>query len=129
MKATPNSLTNAPKPARSRVLTRAVMRSADLLRLSNSQLAQILGISESSVSRLVAGERQIDPESKEGELGLLLVRLYRSLDAMVGGDSDLRMTWLASNNRALNGPPLELITSASGLVNAVAYLDSARARL
>jgi len=122
----------APKRSRASapaVLTQAVLRSAELLGLSNAQLGQTLGVSESSVSRLVSGTRQIDPESKEGEFGLLLVRLFRSLDAMVGGDPDTRLAWLASNNRALNGAPVDLIASTVGLVNTVAYLDSARARL
>ena len=129
MKKAPQSAPNVPDAAASGVLTRAVLRSADLLGLSNAQLGRVLGISESSVSRLMAGDRQIDPASKEGELGLLLVRLYRSLDAMVGGDSAMRLSWLTSNNRALNGPPIDLIASTTGLVNTVAYLDSARARL
>jgi hypothetical protein len=129
MKTAPKAASNASRTEASRVLTRAVLRSADLLGLSNAQLGRVLGISESSVSRLLAGDRQIDPASKEGELGLLLVRLYRSLDAMVGGDGDLRLAWLSSSNRALNGPPIDLIASTTGLVNTVAYLDSARARL
>jgi len=111
------------------VLTKALLRSAKLLDLSNAELAQVLGVSDSSISRLLAQGRQIDPASKEGELALLLVRLYRSLDAMVGGDNDQRVAWLRSNNRSLNGCPATLIGSATGLVNTVAYLDSARATL
>jgi plasmid maintenance system antidote protein VapI len=111
------------------VLTEAVLRTSKLLALSNSELARILGVSDSSVSRLLAHGRQIDPASKEGELALLLVRLYRSLDALVGCDKDQRLAWLRSDNRALNGRPADLIGSAAGLVNTVAYLDSARATL
>lgn len=119
----------AQKPQPAAVLTEAVLRTSKLLALSNSELARILGVSDSSVSRLLAHGRQIDPASKEGELALLLVRLYRSLDALVGGDKEQRLAWLRSNNRALNGRPADLIGSAAGLVNAVAYLDSARATL
>jgi plasmid maintenance system antidote protein VapI len=120
---------SAQKPQPAAVLTEAVLRTSKLLALSNSELARILGVSDSSVSRLLAHGRQIDPASKEGELALLLVRLYRSLDALVGGDKDQRLAWLRSNNRALNGRPADLIGSAAGLVNTVAYLDSARATL
>jgi plasmid maintenance system antidote protein VapI len=119
----------AQKPQPAAVLTEAVLRTSKLLALSNSELARILGVSDSSVSRLLAHGRQIDPASKEGELALLLVRLYRSLDALVGGDKDQRLAWLRSDNRALNGRPADLIGSAAGLVNTVAYLDSARATL
>ena len=117
------------QPQAAAVLTKAVLRSAKLLDLSNAELAQVLGVSDSSISRLLAHGRQIDPASKEGELALLLVRLYRSLDALVGGDKDQRLAWLRSNNRSLNGRPAGLIGSATGLVNTVAYLDSARATL
>lgn len=109
------------------VLTRAVLRTAELLDLGKGELARILGVSDSSISRLVAGARQIAPATKEGELALLLVRLYRSLDAVVGGDATQRRRWLQSHNRALNGRPIDVIGTTSGLVFAVAYLDGARA--
>lgn len=111
------------------VLTQAALRAADLLGLSSGELGRVLGISESSVSRLAGRTRFIDPESKEGELALLLIRVYRSLDALVGGDPAQRHAWLRSRNRSLNGRPVDLLATATGLVNTVAYLDSARARL
>jgi len=111
------------------VLSKALLRAARFLHLSNAQLAGVLGVSESSIHRLASGARQLEPQSKEGELALLLVRLYRSLDSVVGGDDKLRTAWLQSHNRALNGRPVDLIASAAGLVNAVAYLDGARAPL
>jgi predicted transcriptional regulator len=117
----------ASQPAREAVLTKSVLRAADLLGLSSAALARILGVSEASVSRLVSGTRTIDPQSKEGELALLLVRVYRSLDALVGTDATQRKAWLESYNRALNGRPAELIERADGLVHVVAYLDAMRA--
>ena len=115
------------QPAPDAVLTKAVLRAAELLELSSSVLARILGVSEASISRLTTGSRTIDPQSKEGELALLLVRVYRSLDALVGTDAAQRKAWLHGHNRALNGTPAELIQSAAGLVNVVAYLDAMRA--
>lgn len=117
----------AATPAAEAVLTKAVLRAAQLLELSSAALARILGVSEASVSRLVSGSRKIDPKSKEGELALLLVRVYRSLDALVGTDAGQRKAWLHSHNRALNGRPAELIQRADGLVSVVAYLDAMRA--
>ena len=109
------------------VLTKAVLKSAELLALPSVVLARILGVSEASISRLFAGSRQIDPESKEGELALLLVRVYRSLDALVGTDASQRRAWMESHNRGLNGRPVELIQRAEGLAAVVAYLDAMRA--
>lgn len=109
------------------VLTKALLRAAGLLDLAPAALARILGISEASVSRLANGTRSIAPDSKEGELALLLVRVYRSLDALVGGDDTQRRGWMHSANRALNGKPSELIRSAEGLVVVASYLDGMRA--
>lgn len=117
----------APSPAPDAVLTKAVLRAAELLGLSSRMLARILGVSEASVSRLFSGARTIDPASKEGELALLLVRVYRSLDALVGTDAAQRKAWLASPNRALNARPIDLLERADGLVGVVAYLDAMRA--
>jgi DNA-directed RNA polymerase specialized sigma24 family protein len=115
------------QPAPEIVLTKAVLRAAELMELSGAALARTLGVSEASVSRLVSGARTIDPKSKEGELALLLVRVYRSLDALVGSDPAQRKAWLHSPNRALNNRPAELIRGAAGLVAVVAYLDAMRA--
>lgn len=115
----------APRPEV--VLTKALLRAAELLELSSASLARILGVSEASVSRLVSGARTVDPQSKEGELALLLVRVYRSLDALVGADAAQRKAWLHSPNRALNGRPAELIQRADGLVGVLNYLDAMRA--
>jgi len=116
-----------PQPAPEAVLTKAVLRAARLLELPSNALARILGVSEASISRLVGGSRTIDPASKEGELALLLVRVYRSLDALVGTDAAQRKAWLHGHNRALNGRPVELLQRADGLVGVVAYLDAMRA--
>ena len=112
-----------------RVLSGAVLRTAGLLGLSRAALGRLLGISEAGVSRLASGARLIDPNNKEGELALLLVRLYRSLDALVGNDAEQRLRWLSSFNRGLNGKPVELIERAEGLAGVVAYLDGMRAPL
>lgn len=123
----PTSARPAARPDPGAVLTKAVLRSTTLLGLSSAALARVLGVSEASVSRLVAGARTIDPESKEGELALILVRVYRSLDALVGTDDAQRKAWMEGYSRALNGRPKDLIQRADGLVAVVSYLDAMRA--
>ncbi len=115
------------QPDAPRVLTKALLRAASLLDIAPAALARIVGISEASVSRLASGTRQVTPDSKEGELALLLLRVYRSLDALVGGDDGQRRAWMQSPNRALNGKPADLIRSAEGLVAVASYLDGMRA--
>ena len=61
------------------------------------------------------------------ELAILLVRLYRALDGIVAGDDHVAADWLKNNNTALDGIPLELIQSVSGLTHVIAYIDARRA--
>jgi len=117
-----------PAPAADAVLTKALLRAAERLGLRNRDLALILGASESSISRL-GRQRRIHPESKEGELALLFLRLYRSLDALAGGSAETARSWLTAPNDHLGGVPAELIRWAEGLVDVVQYLDAMRGKL
>lgn len=115
-----------PVPDKALVLGKATIRAAHEMRLSNAALARVIGLSEPTISRIASG-RGIDPQSKEGQLALLVVRLFRSLDPLVGSDAQKRHDWLRSHNKALNGTPAALIENPTGLVNALAYLDGMRA--
>lgn len=110
------------------VLTRATLAAAGGLGLRSRHLAAVLGASEASVSRLQRG-RVIEPSSKEGELALLFLRLYRSLDALVGGDEAQARRWLHAENAHVGGVPAERIRTVEGLVDVVQYLDAMRGRL
>ena len=104
------------------VLSKAVIRAADRLDVSRAQLAAILGLSQPTISRLFKGEYLIDERRKEWELALLFVRVFRFLDAIVGQEQVARQ-WLQSENRALNGRPIELICTTEGLVSVAQHLD------
>jgi hypothetical protein len=47
----------------------------------------------------------LEPGNKPYELSLLLVRLFRSLDAVVGGDEASLRSWMVAANLALGGVP------------------------
>jgi transcriptional regulator with XRE-family HTH domain len=112
-----------------RVLTGAVMRASALLEITQASLAHILGLSPSTVSRMANGTYLLDADKKEWELGALFVRLFRSLDALIGANDAAARSWLSGQNRGLAGRPLDLIRSTEGLVRVVQYLDSARGRI
>lgn len=111
------------------VVGKAVSRAADQLGIPNRALARILGLSEASISRLRAGEFRLPAESKAFELAVLLIRLYRGLDAIVGGDTAAARSWLRGPNTALHETPIQLIQTVTGLTQAVQYVDARRARL
>jgi hypothetical protein len=114
---------------RSAIVSKAAARAADLLGLTNAALARTIGVSEATASRLRGGKHLLAPNSKPYELALLLVRLFRGLDAVVGGDEPSLRSWMVTANRALRCIPHDLVQTATGLVAVVDYVDAARARV
>jgi Protein of unknown function (DUF2384) len=114
-------------PDAGRILTNAVLRAAEKLGVPASALAEVLGLSAATVSRMKSGDYRLNPRKKEFELGVLFVRLFRSLDAIVGGEEGVARAWLANQNTALGGKPAEKIRSISGLNDVIGYLDARRA--
>lgn len=113
---------DAPQPAA--VLTKALLRAAKNLDLPQATLARIIHVSPATVSRLP--QRPIDPATSEGETALLFLRIFRSLDTLFGGNLQQAQTWLRASNHHLNGQPLQLIQTLTGLVHVADYLDAMR---
>ena len=113
----------------SRVLSQAVATIAQHWRLTNEQLAEVLGVSTASVSRLRSGGFRLERGSKPFELGQYLVRLFRGLDAIMGSDDAAAQSWLRTVNLDLGARPLDLIGSIKGLTQTCDYVDAFRARV
>jgi uncharacterized protein (DUF2384 family) len=110
-------------------LSKALIRAAALLHIKQSSVARILGISQATASRLFAGSYVLHQErGKEWEFALLLIRLFRSLDAMLG-HGDNAQEWLTGNNLSLAGRPIDLIETTEGLVRVLHYVDAHRGRI
>ena len=117
----------AAQPQAGPVVTRAVVRAAEQLHLTARTLAAIIGVSEATVSRMKRGDFALEPGTKPFELGVLFVRLFRSLDAIVGGDDNVAAAWIVNPNTALDARPVEKMQAVSGLIDVIAYLDARRA--
>ncbi len=117
----------AGRPSQGPVLTKAVVRASEVLGLTAKVLGRVLGLSEASISRMKRGEFVLEPDTKAFELGVLLVRFFRSLDAIVGGDTDVAQAWLGNANTVLDARPVEKIQTVTGLIDVIAYLDARRA--
>jgi hypothetical protein len=113
--------------AQGRVVTKAVIAAADHLGLNAARLADVLGVSAPTVSRMKRQDFVLEQGSKSFELAVLLIRVFRSLDAIVGGDEAVARTWLRNHNDALMAVPAEKITQITGLLDVLAYLDARRA--
>jgi uncharacterized protein (DUF2384 family) len=121
-------LPEIPESEAGAVVARAVLAAAERLDMRHRHIAAVLGTSEASISRLQRS-RALNPSSKEGELALLFLRVYRSLDALVGGDDEKARLWLHAPNEHLAGVPAERMRTVEGLVDVVQYLDALRGRL
>ncbi len=102
---TPTEPRPVSKADQTAVLTKATLRAASQLGLTNKLLATVIGVSEATVSRMRNGDYTLQPGHKSFELAVLFVRLYRSLDA----------------------EPIALIQTVPGLMNVIQYLDARRA--
>lgn len=115
-------------PARDAVLAKAVLRAAAQLGMNQSELGAVLGMHRSAVSRL-GRNGALDPETKQGELALLVVRLARALFALTGGDDNWMRHFMRSENVATGGVPLQQITTIQGLVSVLTFVDGIRGKL
>jgi len=112
-----------------KILTTAVARIAEFWGLTNAKLGSVLGLSAATVSRLRSGKAELDPASKSFEAGQFLLRLFRSLDALLGSDDMAARSWLTTANLDLDGRPIDLIDSFKGLLTVCDYVDAHRARV
>ena len=100
------------------------------MRFREKTLASIIGVSEAVVSRMRNGSFALERGSgKPFELAALFIRLYRSLDAIVGGDESVAKAWLKNENTVLRNRPIDLIQKVQGLIDVIQYLDARRAAI
>jgi len=106
------------------VLSRALVKAGRELGLTQADLGAVIGRDRTALSRSA-----VEPESKSGELALLLIRAYRALFVLVGGDPHQMKHWMSTPNRHVGGIPAQLVRSIQGLNRVVEYLDAIRGRL
>lgn len=111
------------------VASAAALRAADRLGLRIGELPGVLGVDPSVIASLRDGSAVLEPGTEPFARALLLVRLFRSLDAIVGEDAVTARAWLRNRNTLLNSAPIDQLTTTSGLENVLAYLDARRAVL
>ena len=106
---------------------------AQLVAEACGRAAQVLGLSKDELSAVVGKHRTtidrsgLDPQTKEGELALLLLRVYRSLHALYGGDHALMRHWMEQPNHTFGEqPPRQLLPRIEGLTRGATYLDALR---
>jgi hypothetical protein len=112
------------RPRAAEVLTRALVKAGKDIGLTQAEVAAVVGRDRTALSRSA-----IEPETKSGELALLLIRAYRALFVLVGGEPRQMKHWMHTHNHHVGGVPAELIRTVPGLVRVVEYLDAIRGRV
>lgn len=105
------------------VLTKAVFNAGKALGLTQAEVGEVIGRERTGL------RRGLDPGSKAGELALLLIRCYRSLFMLVGGDNKAMQDWLHTENYHLGGVPRKKINNITGLLHVTEYLDAMRGKV
>lgn len=106
------------------LLAYAVLEAGAALGLNKQDVGEVIGKDRTSI-----GRSGIIPDSKPGELALILVRIYRSLFSLVGGDSAHVQQWMRSSNKGTGGVPREQIREVAGLVRVLQYTDAMRGKI
>ena len=116
------------KPVAASVLATAISKLKEDIKLKAQDIADIIGQHRNTTDRCLKNG-ELDPNSKPGELALLLIRVYRSLYAINGGDKKAIIHWLTTYNNHLNAIPLERMKTVMGLAFVVNYLDAMRGKI
>ncbi|MCO6798154.1 MbcA/ParS/Xre antitoxin family protein, partial [Pseudomonas aeruginosa] len=101
------------------VLAKAVLKAAEQLSLDPDSLSVIIGIDLRLSNKL-----ELDPESEQGNRAILLIRIYRSLYALNGGNLAWMQRFMKSPNTATGGIPSEQIKTYAGLIKVLQFLDA-----
>ena len=100
-------------------LTKAVLRAADVLGLTQELPNLLGGDAESSL----ANKGALTPGTNEWDAAVKLTSLFRSLLTLVGTVPKAR-EWLDQSHRTLGASPRQLLQSPAGLARVVRYLDA-----
>ena len=106
------------KMDKSILLYKALFNAGETLGLTNADIADVVGL------KLNQMNGEINPETKSGTLALYLIRSYRSLYSLVGGDKEEMKLWMHGQNTATGGIPAQQIKCITDLVHVMEYLET-----
>lgn len=116
------------QPNREAVLAKAFLKAAEQLGLNQTELGKVLGLERSAISRIKKSQ-SLAPESKQGELALMLIRIARALYALTGGDEQWIQHFMHTPNNVTGGVPAQQITSIQGITQVLQFVDAIRGKV
>ncbi len=123
------TINGAQSDERERIVTSALCKAVRKLGFTQAELADILGVSKSTASRIMSGTHILKENQKDYEIAVIFLRIFRSLDAITGGEDRVNLSWMRNENTALSGVPAAMVKNLTGLMNVVTYLDAQRAKI
>lgn len=108
------------------ILAKAIFSAAERLGLNKEQIAVILQLDSSTLSKT---ELELDPDSEQGEHALLLIRIYIALYALTGGNIDWIQHFMKTTNHRTGGIPMQQIYSPSGLATVLKFVEAMQEKL
>jgi hypothetical protein len=115
-------------PNPSVVLSKALLNASKQLTLRQEELGNVIGLHRTGITRLKQN-LDIQPDSKQGELALLLIRVARALFALTGGDAAWIKHFMRSQNTLTGGVPAEQVQTIQGLIRVLTCLDALRGKV
>lgn len=115
------------KSSNSEIVMQAYTTACHWFGLSKEESAKMLGVQRTTLNRKkLAG---FDTASKEFEIQVLFIKVYRSLYALLGGSQESMKEWMNDYNNHLNEVPKQLCFSLRGIVHVSDYLDAMRGKV
>lgn len=100
------------------VLAGATVRAGQALGLTPNRTAALIGYDQADVAQ------GLDPLSNPGKRALMLIRVFQSLDALLGGNQEMILTWMNSHNDYFSAAPVDLIDQDQGFGRVLSYLEN-----
>ena len=100
-------------PSQAAVLSKAFLNATKQLGLTQALAGSVIGMHRTAVSQLKLNPTLM-PTHKSGELGLLVIRLARSLFTLAGADEKWIRHFMHSHNTITYGVPCEQIKTIQG---------------
>ncbi len=111
------------EPAPATVLANALLNAGDELGLSHSELASVLGLHRTAISRM-KHRQHINPDSKQGELALMLIRIYHALYHLTNNNLRLMHHFMRTPNSLTGQTPADQIQNINGLITVMFCVES-----
>lgn len=103
-------------------IAKSTFRVKEALSLSEKQLATLLGINIQTLTKISIEQDIVESDTYES--ALLLISVYRSLYAKLGGSNPAMIHWLNSENSDFDGkPPLRIMATPDGIQKIIDYLE------